>query len=128
MSILKESGIRRLDIDLIKFFFTIKAAMLEHLEESVSGMYSTQEKLMELQGQLLDFLLAWKNRNSIFYIFLNKEKEENLKIVVSSVEDEPDELTKRYAIVINEELTEMKIYKTSFNSKLLNLIRNDDDE
>jgi hypothetical protein len=118
MNILNESGIRKIDIDLINFFFNVKSAMLEELEEHSSGMFSTQQKLMELKGQLLDFVLSYKNRNSIFYIFFNEEAEENLKIVVSSVTDGTSELTKRFAILIDESLTELKIKQLSLSSKV----------
>jgi len=123
MNILNESGIRKLDIDLVNFFFNAKSAMLESLEEHKSGMFSTQQKLMELKGQLLDFLTSHQNKNAIFYIFFNEETEENLKIVVSSVTDEPDELTKRFAILINESSTELRIEKLSLSSKVLITIK-----
>jgi hypothetical protein len=127
MSILNESGIRKIDIELVKHLFNLKSSMLEELEEHKSGMFSTQQKLMELKGQLLDFLLQYSNRNSIFYIFFNEETEENLKIVVSSVLDETDELTKRFAILINEDLTELKIKQLSLSSKILTIIRGNHD-
>ena len=121
MNILNESGIRKLDIDLVNFFFNAKSAMLESLEEHKSGMFSTQQKLMEIKGQLLDFLMS--HENSIFYIFFNEQTEENLKIVVSSVMDEPDELTKRFAILIDESSTELRIEKLSLSSKVLITIK-----
>jgi hypothetical protein len=122
MNISNESGLRQIDIDLLKFFFTAKASTLESLEEHSSGMFSTQQKLMELKTQLLNFVLAQKNRNSIFYIFLNRELEQNLRIVVSST-DEPDEMTQRFAIVVDESLAEMKVKQLSVSSKILTLIR-----
>ena len=121
MNILNESGIRKLDIDLVNFFFNAKSALLESLEEHKSGMFSTQQKLMEIKGQLLDFLMS--HENSIFYIFFNEQTEENLKIVVSSVMDEPDELTKRFAILIDESSTELRIEKLSLSSKVLITIK-----
>jgi hypothetical protein len=121
MNISNESGIRKLDIDLVNFFFNTKSAMLESLEDHKSGMFSTQQKLMEIKGQLLDFLMS--HENSIFYIFFNEQTEENLKIVVSSVMDEPDELTKRFAILIDESSTELRIEKLSLSSKVLITIK-----
>jgi hypothetical protein len=101
--------------------------MLEELEEHTSGMFSTQQKLMELKGQLLDFIMSYSNRNSIFYIFFNEETEENLKIVVSSVTDESNELTKRFAILIQEDLTELEVKQLSLSSKILTIIRGNHD-
>jgi molecular chaperone DnaK (HSP70) len=122
MGILVESGIRKIDIDLIKFFFDVKCSTLEELEEHSSGMFSTQQKLKDIRAELLNFVLSYKNRNSIFYIFLGGEKEQNLKIVVSNVEEEPDDLTKRFAITIDEDLTEFKVKQLSLSSKVLTLI------
>jgi hypothetical protein len=127
MSILNESGIRKIDIELVKFLFNLKSSMLEELEEHKSGMFSTQQKLMELKGQLLDFIMSYSNRNSIFYIFFNEETEENLKIVVSSVTDEPNELTKRFAILVQEDLTELEVKQLSLSSKILTIIRGNHD-
>ena len=123
-----QSGIRKLDIDLINFFFNAKCAVLEDNEEHESGMFSTQQKLMESKRQLLDFVLSYKNRNSIFYIFFNKEKEQNLKIVVSNtLGDEPNELTKRFAIVIDENLGTMLVKGQSLSGKVLTIILNNNE-
>lgn len=122
MNTLNESGLRKLDIDMIKYFFNAKASSLEELEEHSSGMFSTQQHLMELKTQLLNFVGAYKNRNSIFFIFLGEEKEQNLKIVVSNVSGEPDDLTKRFAITIDEDLSELKVKQLSLSSKVLMLI------
>jgi hypothetical protein len=122
MNISNESELRQIDIDLLKFFFTAKASNLESLEEHSSGMYSTQQKLMELKTQLLNFVLAQRNRNSIFYVFQNRELEQNLKIVVSNT-DEPDEMTQRFTIVLDENLVEMRIKQLSLSSKILTLIK-----
>lgn len=122
MNILNESGLRKIDIDLTQFFFDVKSSTLEELEEHTSGMFSTQMKLKELKGRLLNFILSYKNRNSIFFIFLGEEREQNLKIVVSSVLDEPDELTKRFAIIIDEDVSELDIKQLSLSSKVLTLI------
>lgn len=122
MNILNESGLRKIDLDLIKFFFDAKASTLEELEDHATGMFSTQQKLMELKSQLLNFVCAYKNRNSIFFIFFNEESEQNLKIVVSNVLDEPDDLTKRFAIIVDEYLSEMKVKQLSLSSKILTII------
>jgi hypothetical protein len=122
MNILNESGIRKIDIDLVKFFFDIKSSTLEELEDHSSGMFSTQQKLKELQRQLLNFILSYKNRNSIFFIFLGEEVEQNLKIVVSSVEGDTDELTNRFAIIIDEDMTDLTVKQLSLSSKILTVI------
>jgi hypothetical protein len=122
MNILNESGIRKIDIDLVKFFFDIKSSTLEELEDHSSGMFSTQQKLKELQRQLLNFILSYKNRNSIFFIFLGEEVEQNLKIVVSSVEGDTDELTNRFAIIIDEDVTDLTVKQLSLSSKILSVI------
>ena len=122
MNTLNESGLRKLDIDMIKYFFNAKASSLEELEEHSSGMFSTQQQLMELKTQLLNFVGAYKNRNSIFFVFLGEEKEQNLKIVVSNISGEPDDLTKRFAITIDEDLSELKVKQLSLSSKVLMLI------
>lgn len=122
MNILNESGIRKIDINLISFFFDAKCSTLEDLEEHTSGMFSTQQKLMELKRELLTFVLAYKNRNSIFYIFIGEESEQTLKIVVSSILGEPDLTTKRFAIVVDEHLTQLKISQLSLSSKILTII------
>lgn len=124
MNTLNESGLKKIDIDLVKFFFDAKRFTLEELKDHSVGMFSTQMKLKELRDELLSFLLSFKNRNSIFYIFLNEEKEECLRIVISNVEDEPDMQTKRFAIVINEDISELKISQLSMSSKLLISIKN----
>lgn len=121
MNILNDSGIRKLDIDLITFFFNAKGSSLEELEEHKSGMFSTQQKLIETKRQLLDFIMSYKNRNSIFYIFFNEEREESLKIVVANT-DESDELTKRFAIVLDENLSSLRISQLSLSSKMLTII------
>ena len=113
MDISNESGMRKIDIDLVKFFFTAKTSTLEELEDHASGMFSTQQDLMELQQRVLSFMLAQRNRNSIFYLFLNKVKLENLRIVVNTVIDLPDDLTKEYAMVLDEDLTDLKVYQRS---------------
>ena len=123
MNILNESGMRKIDIDMIKFFFTAKCSTLEELEDHASGMFSTQMKLKELGRKLLDFVLSYKNKNSIFFIFINEEREQNLKIVASSVLGECDDLTSRFAIIINEDLTELSVKQLSLSSKILTLIR-----
>ena len=128
MNILNESGIRKIDIDLVNFYFNLKSSALEELEEHISGMFSTQQKLNQLKGRLLDFLLAYKNRNSLFYIFFDAEREENLKMVVSSVTTEPDEMTKRFAILIDEELTDIQIEQLSLSSKLLTIINSKNEQ
>lgn len=122
MNILNESGIRKIDVDLVKFFFDAKCSTLEELEEHASGMFSTQQKLIELKRELLAFILAYKNRNSIFFIFIDEETEQNLKIVVSSVIGYPDEMTKRYAIILSSDYSELKIKQLSVSSKILTLI------
>ncbi|MBE3086060.1 MAG: hypothetical protein IMZ64_07580 [Bacteroidetes bacterium] len=122
MNTLTETGIRLLDIELVKYFFRIKSSTIEELEEHASGMFSTQMKLQELERQLLSFILSYKNKNSIFFIFLNEEREQNLKIVVSNVQGEPDELTKRFTIVLDEGLIGLKISQLSVSSKILSLI------
>jgi len=128
MNILNESGIRKIDIDLVNFYFNLKSSALEELEEHISGMFSTQQKLNQLKGRLLDFLLAYKNRNSLFYIFFDAEREENLKMVVSSVTTEPDEMTKRFAILIDEELTDIQIEQLSLSSKVLTIINSKNEQ
>lgn len=127
MSILNESGIRKLDIDLINFLFKAKASSLEELEDHRSGMFSTQQKLMELKGQLLDFLQSYKNRNSIFYIFFNDESEAGLKFIVNNLVDDPNELTKRFAIIVDENLIDLKVKQLSLSSKILTIISNSND-
>lgn len=122
MNILNDSGIRQIDKDVISAIFNAKASSLESLEEHKSGMFSTQQKLIELKQQLLDFVSAYKNRNSFFYIFFNKETELNLKIVATSVLDEPDETTKRLAIIIDRDLSGFKVKQLSLSSKMLTLI------
>jgi hypothetical protein len=123
MNTSNESSIRKIDVDMLKFFFDAKRFTLEELEEHATGMFTTQCKLTELRDNLLKFVLSYKNKNSIFYIFLNSEREENLKIVVSST-DEPNHLTQRFAIILNEYLTEMDIKQLSLSSKLLTLVSN----
>ena len=129
MNILKDTGttVRKLDLDLVSFYFKCKAATLEELEDHASGMFSTQTKLMELKGQLLDFIQSHKNRNSVFYIFFDEESERGLKIVVSNLVDDPDELTKRYAIIIDEDLTRLRVEQLSLSSKVLTLIWDSND-
>lgn len=122
MDISNESGMRKIDIDLVKFFFTAKTSTLEELEDHASGMFSTQQDLMELQQRVLSFMLAQRNRNSIFYLFLNKVKLENLRIVVNTVIDLPDDLTKEYAMVLDEDLTDLKVYQRSVSGQILTLV------
>ena len=122
MNILNESGMRKIDIDMIKYFFNVKSSTLEELEDHASGMFSTQQQLEELKNKLLSFVQSHKNRNSIFFIFINEESEQGLKIVVSNILDEPDELTKRFAIIIDENLVELKVKQLSLSSKVLTLI------
>jgi hypothetical protein len=122
MNTLNESGLRKLDIDLINFFFKAKASSLEELVDHRSGMFSTQQKLMELKGQLLDFLQSYKNKNSIFYIFFNEESEVGLKIIVNNLVDEPDDRTKRFAIIVDEDLIDFKVQQLSLSSKILTII------
>jgi hypothetical protein len=122
MNILNESGMRRIDIDLIKFFFTAKASSLEQLEEYKSGMFSTQQRLLELQRELLDFVLSYKNKNSIFFLFMGEETEQQLKIVVSNLVDEPNEMTKRFAIILSDDLANFEVKQLSLSSKVLTLI------
>jgi len=122
MNTLNDSGIRKLDIDLIKFFFDAKRYTIEELEDHASGMFTTQMKLNELRDKLLNFILSYKNTNSIFFIFLNGEKEENLRLVIPTIEVSPDHLTKRFAVIINEHQTEVEIKQLSLSSKLLTLV------
>ena len=122
MNILNESGIRKIDVDMVKFFFDTKCSTLEELEEHSSGMFSTQQKLVELKRDLLSFILSYRNKNSIFFIFIDEEKEQNLKIVVSSVIGYPDDLTKRFAIILDSDYSELKIKQLSLSSKMLTLI------
>lgn len=117
-----DSGIRNLDLDMVKHLFNVKASSIEELEEHATGMWSTQAKVMELKSQLINFLSSYKSRNSIFYIFLGDEREHNLKIIVTSVLDEPDETTKRFAITIEEDFTDFKVKQLSLSSKLLTLV------
>ena len=126
MNTLSESGVRQLDLDLISFYFNAKSASLEELEEHSSGMFSTQNKLMNLKRQLLDFISSYKNRDAIFYIFLNDESEEGLKIVVNSLMDDPNELTKRFAIIIDENLTGLKVKQLSLSTKVLTIIQDNE--
>jgi hypothetical protein len=126
MNTLNDSGIKQLDKDIIAAMFNAKCSTLENLEEYGSGMFSTQQKLIELKGQLLDFVSSYKNRNSFFYIFFNRENEQNLKIVATSVLDEPDELTKRFAIVIHRNLTGFEVKQLSLSSKILTIISRSD--
>jgi hypothetical protein len=114
---------RNIDIELVKYFFRIKRSTLEDLEEHASGAFGAQAKLVETERQLLDFILSYKNTNSIFFIFLNEETEHNLKIVVTNVEDEPDERTKRYAVILDESLIDFKVKQLSLSSKILTLIQ-----
>ena len=118
-----DSGIRQSDKNLISAMFNTVASTLESLEEYRSGTFSTQQKLMELKQLILDFVSAYKNRNTIFYVFLNKETENNLKIVVTSLLDEPDETTKRVAIIIDRNLKDFKVKQLSLSSKMLTLIQ-----
>jgi hypothetical protein len=120
MNTSNNSGIKKIDLDLVGYYFNLKSATLEELEEHNSGTFTTQQRLQKLKGELVDFLIAHKN--ALSYIFFDKEKEENLKIVVSSVEGEPDEMTKRYAIVIDKYLVDMKIEQLSLSSKILTII------
>lgn len=123
MNILNEPTLRKIDIDLLKFLFTAKRSTLEELEDHASGMFSTQMTLKTLQEQLLDFVLSYKNKNSIFFIFMNEESESGLRIVVNSLQgNEPDELTKRFAIIIDEDLCELKVKQLSLSSKILTII------
>jgi hypothetical protein len=124
MNILNDSGIRKIDLDLVSYYFNLKSSTLEELEEHDSGTFSTQQKLQRIKGRLIDFLSAGKNKNSLFYVFFDEEKEENLKMVLSSVRDEPDEMTRRYAILINRSLTDIQIEQLSLSSKLLTVISN----
>lgn len=126
MNTLSESGVRKLDLDLISFYFNAKSASLEELEEHSSGMFSTQNKLMNIKRQLLDFVKSYKNRDAIFYIFLNDESEEGLKIVVNSLMDDPNELTKRFAIIIDENLTGLKVKQLSLSTKVLTIIQDNE--
>jgi hypothetical protein len=123
MNTSNESGIRKIEVDLLKFFFDAKRFTLEELEDHASGMFTTQMKLTELRDQLLTFVLSYKNKNSIFYIFLNGEREENLRLVIPTTDD-PDHLTNRFAIIIDEHITEMEIKQLSLSSKILTLITN----
>ena len=127
MNILNESNVRKLDIDLINFLFHAKCAMLEELEEHSSGMFSTQNKLLNLKRELLDFIMTYKNRESIFYIFFNEESEESLKLVVSNLTDEPNEVTKRFAIIVDENLAGLRIKQLSVSGRVLTLILNGDE-
>jgi hypothetical protein len=52
MNTLNDTGLRRLDVDLVSFFFKAKASSLEELEDHASGMFSTQQKIMELKRQM----------------------------------------------------------------------------
>lgn len=124
MNTLNDSGIKKIDLDLIGYYFNLKSSSLEELEEHDSGTFSTQQKLQNLRGRLIDFLSAYRNRNSIFYIFFDKETEENLKIVVSSVDGEPDEMTNRYAILISKSLVDIQVEQLSHSSKVLTIISN----
>jgi hypothetical protein len=121
MNILTDSGIRKIDLDLINFFFNAKSFTLEELEDHASGMFSTQQKLKELGVQLSNFVQSYKNKNSIFFIFLGSEEEQNLKIVVSSVSDEPDEMTKRFAIVIDKDFADLEIRQLSLSSRVITI-------
>ena len=130
MGILNDSGIKKIDIDLVKFFFDAQSSNLETLEELGTGMFSTQQKLEELKNRLLGFIQAQKSQNSIFYIFLDEERIQNLKIVVSSVIGETDEFTKEYAIVLQRDLIDLeareinlKAMQLSVSGKLLTLIQ-----
>jgi hypothetical protein len=116
-----ESGMKKLDIDLIRYLFNAKSSSIEELEEHSSGMFSTQQKLKEVQGELMSFVLSHKNRNSLFYIFVKKEAEQYLKIVASTVKGEPDEFTKRYTIVIHDDFT-YEIKQLSLSSQILTVI------
>jgi hypothetical protein len=119
MDTLSKSNVRKVDEYLISSLFDKKSSTLEDLEEHKSGMFSTQQKLLELKRNLLNFVNSYKNKNSIFYIFLDEETEQNLKIVVSSVLGESDSMTKRFAIILDTDLTDLKIGQLSLSSKML---------
>jgi len=121
MSILNNPTINQLDIDLVGFFFNAKAAVLESAEDHVSGMFSTQVKLKEFKEQLLNFINSYKNQNSIFYIFLGEPAEQNLKIVVSTVSKEPNEMTKRFSVIIDEDLSNMNVSQLSLSERILTI-------
>jgi hypothetical protein len=122
MNISNESGIKKIDLDLIKFFFEAKSSSLEELEEHSSGMFSVQQKIIELERELLALLCKYSSRNSIFYVFIGEEVEQDLKIIVSTVEYETNELTKRYAVLIDKSLTNLSVKQLSLSSKVLTLI------
>ena len=120
MNTFNSSGISQLDIDLLEFFFNSKSAMLEEIEEHKSGMFSTQNKILELKRQLLTFVKSYKNKNSLFFLFFNDDDEQNLKVVASSVLDEPNELTKRFAIILDENTLELEVKQLSLSTKIIN--------
>jgi hypothetical protein len=119
------SGIKRIDLAIISSLFDTKASSLEELEEHSSGNFSTQQRIIELKAELLNFVSEFKNRNSMFYIFLNNKKEKNLKIVTSSVIGDLDDTVKRFAIVFNEDSLTLDIEQESLSGKRLISILND---
>lgn len=120
MSTSSNSGISNLDIDMISYLFDSKCRILEELEEyRESGMFSTQLKLQELKQTLIDFLKKYQNSNSMFYVFLGEAKEECLKIVMSTVKGEINHLTKRFIIVIDNNLTDLHVEQQSISNTVI---------
>lgn len=121
MNISNQSGISRLDLDLAGFLFNAKSFLLESNEEHLLGNFTTQQRLADLKSELTDFLKRYANNNAIFYIFFGEAVEHKLKIVLTSVVGDPDERTKRFVIVIKDDLTNFDISQTSISTRILNI-------
>jgi hypothetical protein len=113
--------VRQIDLDLIGFYFDAKASMLEELEDHTSGMFSTQQNLIEAKRQLINFITAEKSKNSIFYLYLDEVKEENLRVVVPTT-NEKDDLTREFIVILHEN-GKTEIAQGSLSGKVLTIIK-----
>lgn len=114
------SKLHPVDEDMVRYLFRLKAVSLEKMDSNV-GIMSVQDKILNTAEKIISFMNKESSNNSYFYIFLGDATERNLKIVCSSVVNNPDEV-KSFAIRIHASWLDFSVDQLSLSGKMLSLI------
>jgi len=120
-TIVINAGLSEVDKDLVRFLFKLKASTLEHADEPV-GVYSVARRIIEAAQKVIDFMNEFSRKDSFFYIFIGNEKEENLKLICSTV-IEKSEKTKYFAIKIHDSWLDFSVSQLTLSGKMLTKIK-----